>query len=176
MIGALAGSYFAKTLNTKEMVYFFVALAVLSGSKMLFPIDKIRLGTQLPTGLFKYINPAVIGFLSAIKGIGGGSYSVPYMTLYSIPIHRAIGTASLAGIFISVFGGLGYLLGGVDVEGLPENMVGFIHVPSLIAIALTAVLFAPVGAKAAHAIPKNILSIVFGLFLLAATLRLVLSI
>ncbi|MFC3051154.1 sulfite exporter TauE/SafE family protein [Kordiimonas pumila] len=176
MLGALAGSFFAKTLKTETLVYIFAAFATLVGLKMLLPLDKIKLGDKLPGGVFRFLNPGIIGFLSAIKGIGGGSFSVPYMTLYGVPIHRAVGTSSLAGLFISTFGGLGYFIEGRDVEGLPEGMAGFIHIPSVIVVASVAVFFAPLGAKAAHAIPRKILSILFGSFLVLATLRLILTV
>lgn len=176
MIGALAGSFLAKELKTAELIYLFAVLAALLALKMLLPIDKLQLGTRLPGGVFRYLNPAIIGALSALKGIGGGSYSVPYMTIYGVPIHRAVGTASLAGIVISVSGGLGYLLGGWNIEGMPSGMVGFIHVPSAVIVALAAVVFAPIGAKVAHAVPRTVLSIVFGLFLVLATARLLSSV
>jgi len=176
MLGALAGSFFARELKTVELIYLFAALATLLALKMLLPIDKLQLGDKLPGGVFRYLNPALIGFLSALKGIGGGSYSVPYMTVYGVPIHQAVGTASLAGIVISVSGGLGYLIGGWNIPGLPNGMLGFIHMPSALIVAVAAVFMAPLGAKAAHAVPKTVLSIVFGVFLIAATTRLLLSV
>ncbi len=176
LVGALAGSFFARELKTEQLIYLFAVLAGLLALKMLLPLDKLQLGKSLPGGIFRYLNPAIIGFLSALKGIGGGSYSVPYMTIYGVPIHRAVGTASLAGIVISISGGLGYLLGGWNIPGLPPGMLGFIHLESATIVAISAVIMAPIGAKVAHAVPKTILSIIFGLFLVLATTRLLMSV
>jgi len=170
--GAIAGSLFAKNLKTAELIYFFAGLVALLALKMLLPLDRLKLGKSLPKGVLRFISPTVIGFFSAVMGIGGGSFSVPYLTLYSMPIHRAVGTASLAGLVISISGGFGYLLGGWDVAGLPKGMAGFIHLPSMVVVAFAAVLMAPIGAKAAHALPKSVLSIAFGVFLIAAAARL----
>lgn len=172
-IGAIAGSFFAKQLKTVELVYFFATLAGFLAIKMLLPLEKWKLGTSLPQGVFRYSNPALIGFFSSVMGIGGGSFSVPYMTLYNVPIHRAVGTASLIGLVISISGGLGYLFGGLNITQMPDNMVGFIHLPAAAGIAVTAVLMAPVGAKVAHKLPKTALSVVFGCFLILATVRLI---
>ncbi len=172
-VGAVLGSMFATTLKTAELVYFFATLAGFLAVKMLLPFEKWTLGKTLPSGLFKYSNPGIIGFFSAVMGIGGGSFSVPYMTLYNVPIHRAVGTASLIGLVISVAGGLGYLVGGLNVQGLPAGSVGFIHLPYAAGIAFAAVFTAPLGAKVAHKLPRAALSILFGLFLIGATLRLV---
>lgn len=175
-LGAAGGSIFAVGLKTAELIYFFAAVIGLLAIKMFIPIDRFKLGTALPTGPQRFISPSVIGFFSAVMGIGGGSFSVPYFTLYSMPIHRAVGTASLVGLVISISGGLGFLIGGIGVPGLPAATVGFIHIPSLIIIALAAVLLAPVGAKAAHMLPKMALSVAFGIFLLAAAARMLSSV
>lgn len=171
--GAVLGSMFATTLKTAELVYFFAILAGFLALKMLLPFEKWTLGDTMPSGAFKYLNPAVIGFFSAVMGIGGGSFSVPYMTIYSVPIHRAVGTASLIGLVISIAGGLGYLVGGLNVQGLPSGSIGFIHLPYAAGIAVAAVFTAPLGAKVAHRLPRPVLSIVFGIFLIGATLRLI---
>ncbi len=172
-IAAVLGSMLATTLKTAELVYVFATLAGLLALKMLLPFEKWTLGPTLPSGIFKYLNPGVIGFCSAMMGIGGGSFSVPYMTVYSVPIHRAVGTATLIGLVISIAGGLGYLVGGLNIPGLPAGSVGFIHLPYAAGIAVAAVFTAPLGAKAAHKLPRAVLSILFGLFLIGATVRLV---
>lgn len=173
VLGAFLGSFFAKALKTQELVFFFATLAAFLAIKMLLPFDSWKLGKELPKGLYRYTNPTLIGFFSSVMGIGGGSFSVPYMTLYSVPIHRAVGTASLIGLFISVSGGLGYFVGGLSVEGLPEGSIGFIHLPSALGVSLAAIITAPIGAKVAHRMPRTLLSIVFGLFLIIATVRLI---
>lgn len=39
-----------------------------------------------------------IGFFSAMVGIGGGTLSVPLLTLYNYPAHKALGTAAAIGL------------------------------------------------------------------------------
>ena len=41
----------------------------------------------------------LIGFLSALIGIGGGSFSVPTLTMFSKKIHEAVGTSAVFGFF-----------------------------------------------------------------------------
>ncbi len=172
----MAGAFFAKSLKTAELIYLFASLAAFLALKMILPLEKYKLGTELPSGFLRFLSPGIIGFFSSVMGVGGGSFSVPYLTMYNVPIQRAVGTASLIGLVISVCGGMGYLLGGWGIAGMPVNMAGFIHLPSLVMVAVAAVLCAPFGASVAHAIPKRVLSIVFGLFLILATIRLLLSV
>ena len=171
-IGALMGAGFAKQLKTEELIYFFATLIALLAIKMLLPIDKIKLGKQLPKGVLRYLSPSLIGFFSSVMGIGGGSFSVPYLTLYGVPIHRAVGTAALAGLVISVVGGVGFIITGFSVEGLPAGNLGFINMPAALIVALASVIMAPVGAMAAHKLSKRMLSIIFGGFLVMAAVRL----
>jgi uncharacterized membrane protein YfcA len=175
-LGAVAGSQFAAQLKTVQLVYFFAGLSLLVALRMVLRLDRFSLGTALPDGAGRFVPPGLIGFFSAVMGIGGGSLSVPYMTLYGVPIHRAVGTAALLGLVISVAGGAGYLAGGWGKEELPAGMAGFIHLPSVLVMALAAVLMAPIGARVAHRLPKTVLSIVFGLFLLVATVRMITAI
>jgi len=170
-LGAVGGSVFAKGLKTDTLIYFFASLLALLAVKMLLPLERLKLGQTLPTNPLRGLSPALIGFFSSLMGIGGGSFSVPYLTLYNVPIHRAVGTAALIGLVISVSGGMGFLAEGLNVDALPSGMLGFIHVQSMIVVALAAAIFAPLGAKAAHALPKPALSIIFGLFLVAAAAR-----
>ena len=64
----------------------------------------------MPTGIGRAITSPVIGFLSVLMGIGGGSFGVPLMRLYGVPIHRAVGTASGFGLLIAVPSVAGFLL------------------------------------------------------------------
>lgn len=176
VVGTVAGSFFATTLKTIELVYTFATIAGLLAVKMMLPFDKLKLGSAPPSGVYKYVNPAVIGFFSAIMGIGGGSFSVPYMTLYGVKIHTAVGTASLLGLFISLTGSIGYLATGETIANLPGGFLGFIHWPSALVVSLTAVVMAPVGARVAHMLPKALLSLVFGIFLIVAIARMISSV
>ena len=73
----------------------------------------------MPTGIGRAITAPVIGFLSVLMGIGGGSFGVPLMRLYGVPIHRAVGTASGFGLMIAVPSVIGFLLQGWGAPDLP---------------------------------------------------------
>ena len=63
-------------------------------------------------------------------GIGGGSFGVPLMRLYSVPIHRAVGTASGFGLMIAIPSVIGFLLQGWGAPGLPPLTVGLVNLPA----------------------------------------------
>lgn len=106
-----------------------------------------------------------IGTVSALVGIGGGSLTVPYLSWRGVPIHRAVATSAACGLPIAVAGALGFVVTGWAIAGRPMPGVGFVWLPALLAIVVTSVPFAPLGARAAHALPTAMLRRVFAGFL-----------
>jgi uncharacterized protein len=112
----------------------------------------------------------VIGFLSGLVGAGGGFVSVPFMTWCNVAIHSAVATSAALGFPIALANALGYIVSGQNVQDLPAGSVGYIYLPALVVIASVSVLMAPLGVKAAHALPVTSLKRVFaGLLYLLAT-------
>jgi uncharacterized membrane protein YfcA len=104
-------------------------------------------------------------------GIGGGTLSVTAMTLSNRPIHLAVGTASLFGLVIALPATLGYVISGWGNPLLPAASLGYVNLLGFAVISPATVLFAPLGAKIAHALPRRQLSLLFGLFLFIVAIR-----
>jgi uncharacterized membrane protein YfcA len=62
-------------------------------------------------------------------------------------------------------GTLGYIATGVDVPGRPPFSLGFVSVPSALALLPLTVVMAPVGARIAHSVKPRTLELWFALFL-----------
>jgi len=150
----------------------FGTVALLIAAKMLLPLDHLRIAPDAPRGLRGGGVGAIIGGISAVMGIGGGTLTVPTLNLCGYPIHRAVGTAAFFGIFISIPGTVGYLLAQPPVE-LPWATVGFVSLLGLAVIAPGSMLTATLGARVAHTLSRRRLSQAFGLFLLLVGTRMV---
>ncbi|RMF66430.1 MAG: sulfite exporter TauE/SafE family protein [Alphaproteobacteria bacterium] len=173
LLGAASGALLARQLASETLADVFGAIAALLGLKMLLPLDDLRLGERIPRGIWTAASPFLIALVSAMMGIGGATFSVPYMTLFGMPIHRAVGTAAAIGAAIASAGVASYVLGGWNVAALADaaSYLGFVHWPAAVVMAPAAMLAAPWGARAAHALPHRALSAVFGIFLLLAAAR-----
>jgi uncharacterized membrane protein YfcA len=81
-----------------------------------------------------------------------------------------VATSAALGFPIALANALGYLVAGQGLAGLPPGSVGYIYLPALVVIASASVLMAPLGVRAAHALPIATLKRVFAsvLYLLAA--------
>lgn len=107
----------------------------------------------------------VIGWGSAIFGIGGGSLTVPYLVWRSVPIQQAVATAAACGLPIAVSGAISFMVVGWSASPLPEWSLGFVYLPATLGIALTSMYFARLGANLAHSLPPRLLKRLFALLL-----------
>ena len=113
----------------------------------------------------------VIGTLSTILGIGGGTLTVPFLVWCHVDIRKAVATSSVCGFPIALAGTLAMIYTGLDYSDLPENTIGYVYWPAAVLILITSVLFAPVGAKLAHAMPIDSLKRIFAIVLAGVGLR-----
>jgi uncharacterized membrane protein YfcA len=109
---------------------------------------------------------ALIGALSALVGIGGGSMTVPLLVWRGVAPVRAVGTSSACGVFIAIGSALGYALQS-PAGVLPlAHSIGYVYLPAAIGVAAASVLAAPCGTRLAHAIDGETLKRVFAVFML----------
>ena len=170
-LGALAGIGVSTLVSGRVLAGVFAVAATALAVNMITHASERRLGDHLPTHPLARSMPFGIGTLSTLMGIGGGSMTVPALTMYGRPIHLAVGTSALLGLVIALPSATGYVVTGWDNPRLPEVSFGYVNVIGFALIAPTSVLFAPLGARLAHAISRRTLGTVFGLFLLLAALR-----
>ena len=172
VVGALAGALAAAHVNVRVLAAIFAAVALLSALKMLLPLDRVVLRRSLPGGIIGALIPAFIGAISAMMGIGGGTLSVPTMTLCGEPVHKAVGTAALLGLWIALPATAGYLLARpVEAAALPPLTIGYVSLAGFALVAPISWLAAPLGARLAHSLDRRKLSAAFGLFLLIVATR-----
>lgn len=170
-VGALLGGIAAKTLGSNGLTLIFGAVALIVAVNLALP-KPIVLASQPPTTRVGQSAVALpIGFLSALMGIGGGTLSVPVLTMMSVAVHRAIATASVFGLAIAVPAVCGFIWSGIGVDGRPPASLGFVNVPAAVILFSMSVLTAPVGAKLAHKLRARPLKLAFAVFLAVSGAR-----
>ncbi|HEX5636345.1 MAG TPA: sulfite exporter TauE/SafE family protein, partial [Gammaproteobacteria bacterium] len=117
----------------------------------------------------------IIGLVSSLVGIGGGTLTVPWLAWNSVPLRQAIATSAACGFPIAVAGSLSYIVNGWQHASLPTYTLGYVHLPAFIGIVISSVLFAPLGARLTHSLPVPILKKIFGGLLLLLGIKLLLS-
>ena len=170
-IGAALGVAVASTLRSDVLQAIFGGLAICVGLYMAFGSAEWRLGPQMPGGVLRAVLSPVLGFLSVLMGIGGGSFGVPTMTLFGMPIHRAVATAAGFGVIIAVPSVIGFLL--VDIDVAPPFTVGAVNFLAFGLIVSMTMITAPWGAALAHRMNAGPLKRLFGVFLILVAVNMI---
>lgn len=171
VIGSSLGVLLAASLRSDVLQAMFGCLALTVGVYMGVSKASWRLGPAMPTGILRAILSPVIGFLSVLMGIGGGSFGVPLMTLYSVPMHRAVGTAAGFGMLIAVPSVIGFLFVPLDPATRPPGTIGAVNLPAFGLVIAMTLLTAPLGVKLAHSLDPAPLKRVFSVFLILVALN-----
>ncbi len=172
LAGALLGAWVASQVHSRVLAVVFATLAMLVAIKMVFVPDSRNLTEEVPRAPWVPVIPTSIGCFSSMMGIGGGTFSVMTLTLFNEPIHKAVGTAALFGLVISLPGAVGFAIAGMGDPRVPAGSLGFVSLLGFACIAPATVLAAPLGAKIAHSFSEKKLSMLFGAFLVVASVRL----
>lgn len=165
VVGTLLGSSYASILSTKTLTIIFALFLWIVSAQLVLNRKPAR-SRDLPGPPGMFGAGSVIGFISSLVGIGGGSLSVPFLVWCNLSIHHAIGTSAAFGLPIAVAGTIGYMINGWGVAGLPELSVGFVYLPALLGIAMISVVTAPIGVRMAHGLPVDKLKKIFAILLI----------
>ncbi len=168
LLGAGLGATLASALPQTTLKMVFGIFELLVAAQMLLSLRRSA-GTptkrDLPGKLGMGLAGGIIGAVSALVGIGGGTLTVPFLDACKLRMQKAVGTSAACGLPIAVSGALSYMLLGWGNTQLPAHSTGFVYGPALVGIAITSMLFAPLGAALAHRLPTSVLKKIFAGFL-----------
>ncbi|MCB5188548.1 sulfite exporter TauE/SafE family protein [Methylobacillus caricis] len=174
VIGTILGALLAGQLNTAILKTVFAVFVLLIATQMIMNFTPAA-HRQLPGKAGISLMGGLIGVISSLVGIGGGSVSVPYLIYCNFNARYAIGTSSAIGLPIAIAGTAGFILAGYSGAALPAYSMGYIYLPAFIGIALTSILTAPIGAYLAHKLPIPVLKRLFALLLYIVGLKMLWS-
>ena len=166
-LGALGGAFVAHALKGRTLEVIVGVGALLIALQMLRAGPQVSSDSRIPRPPVPELLAVggLIGVLSALVGIGGGSLSVPYLAARRLPMVQAVGSAAAGGIPIAWGGALGFVLSGRGITGLPGLHLGYISLAGFAGLAVFSVLTAPWGARLAHQWPARRLKQAFAALL-----------
>jgi uncharacterized membrane protein YfcA len=172
LIGVLIGSLLPTVIDGAEVKTAFgimlvaVSLHMLASSRW-----KLAFFDRLPARPLQVLLGILVGGLSALLGIGGGTLMVPLLALFAFPIHRAVSTASVFGLIISVPATVVYVANGWGRPDLPPLTTGYVNWAAFAILVPMSMWFAPVGVKLAYRLNVPQLKRAFALFLFLVGLK-----
>jgi len=165
VMGSLISSLGVFAYLKGNLLALVFAVFVLASAVHMYAGRKQTGHRQLPGPAGQVGAGTAIGFTSGLVGAGGGFVSVPWMTWYSVPMREAVATSAALGVPIAAANVTGYIASGLRAAGLPAGSVGYVWLPALAAVAAASIVTAPLGARAAHAIPVPRLRKIFAALL-----------
>tara|TARA_B100001027_G_scaffold77043_1_gene52641 strand:- start:412 stop:1248 length:837 start_codon:yes stop_codon:yes gene_type:complete len=172
LLGVIGGTFLAVNLKTPAFILFFSIMAFIVGLFFIFFREQLLKNPKMISDSAKNISGIIIGFISVLLGIGGGSLMVPFMRTFGYDIRRSIGTAAGVGFLIAVFGTITMITGGKILDNInTPYSVGYVNLLGFLVFVPVTMIMARVGARAVYKIDKKILSKIFGTFLIVVSIR-----
>ena len=171
LLGSLGGAGLSSFVSgsTVRIVFGLLNMSMAFQIALGRPPKRVR---ELPGLLGLSVGGALIGLLSGMVGIGGGSLLVVGFLLYGISMRHSIGTSAACTLPIALAGALGHLFAGLGDANLPPGTLGYVHVQAALGISLGSAFTAPWGARLAHRLPVLVLKRAFAVFLFFLGLKL----
>ncbi|MEM1080631.1 MAG: sulfite exporter TauE/SafE family protein [Pseudomonadota bacterium] len=169
-LGALLGAWLAVRLPGQWLAWIFALFAAWVGVRMLLGSVEQRHVKRPAKARYWWLFGPLMGAASAMVGIGGASFNVPYLTRNGFTTLQAVAVAAACGWLLALAGSVGFLL--QDAAGMAwPRTIGYWYWPAVLTIGLGGLLMAPVGAALAHRLGSARLARGFGAVLLLVAVR-----
>lgn len=164
--GLMAGWYSGDVLRV-----VFAVMAFFIAANIVFSLQARLMGHLKDSKAAHRIAAVIVGYISSLMGVGGGSLTVPTLMAFGKTMHAAVGTSAAIGVAIALSGTLGFIISGWTTAGLPPVSVGYINIIALVLVGGVAAACAPIGAALAHRMDQKTLKYVFAAFLVVVGLN-----
>lgn len=152
--GAIVGPYIVHLLPSEILRYIIGFILFAFAINMAFDYE-IPASRKLPNTTVLLLSGLILALISSFAGLSGAALIIPYLLWFGLPIRRAVGTASMMGLPLSIVGMCSYMIVGYHTDNLPSGAIGYVYWPAVICIALTSVPAAQISAKFSANVPKE---------------------
>ncbi len=165
IIGIIIATVIIQYINTSLLVILFTAYLYICILFAVFKKDSAGLHQDGPQGIIKNSAAVIIGGCSTLLGIGGGTFTVPFLMMFDYPLKKAIGLSSAVTFIIGIGGTIGVIIDGLGKAGLPWGSIGYVSLPAFIIIVPFVMFTSPLGAATASKLDKQKLKWIYIAFL-----------
>lgn len=166
--GAAAGAWIATIVPGGVLAKVFAVVAGGIGLRMILAVSA-RERERVPRVRWWGLFGPLIGAVSALVGIGGGTFNVPYLARNGYRMVEAIAIAAACGWPIALAGAATFAL--LDPLAAPPDSVGHVWLSGMLVIGVAGMAGAPAGVALAHRLPAARLGRAFGFALLLIAVR-----
>lgn len=172
-LGSLLATLLAIRLQAVYLTLFFAAFTFFAATQMFVHRTP---GQQAAPGRMEVsLVSLLIGCVSALVSIGGGTLTVPYLTMRNVSVRQAIGTSAVLGFPIALASTFSYLQDALSQDAHAGDSFGLLYLPAILLITPLSVLCAPMGVALTKRLPVQVLKRIFAVFLMLVSAHLVWS-
>jgi uncharacterized protein len=175
--GALIGVIASRMVLSASVAIFELVVAAQFLYESIF-VSALSLGEEprrIPAGWILSLS-SLVGAISSVVGIGGGTLFVPLLNFCGTELKRAIGTAAALGIPVGFAGSLIYLaVGSAGIADRPMHTIGFVYVPAFCGCVIGSIWTTAHGANLAKGMNARNLKMTFAIVLLIAATKMIVS-
>jgi uncharacterized protein len=178
MVGVIVGALVGASISRRALMASVLAFEL--GVAGLFLYQTILARTKKAPEVERPMLPAapllgvsaILGAISSIVGIAGGTLFVPFLNFAGMGLRRAIGTAAALGIPVGLAAATVYLATGLAAgKPLPAYCAGYVYLPAFFGCVVGGVWTTRHGADLAKRMNVRGLKFAFALVLLAAATK-----
>ena len=174
IFGAWFGGLFASAIDGDKLKSFFAVFEFAVAINLLIKTKPVQHNTAIKKTI-ALAGGAVIGFISTLVGIGGGTMTVPFLHWLNISMRKAVATSAACGFPIALIGTLSYIYASYELQLGSVHSIGYLQYDAFLVIAGSSFLFAPFGAKVAHSISETTLRLSFSFILFVLGISMILN-
>ena len=171
LIGVGIGAYIGTLVEGLVLLKVFAIYLVLAAFAMVRCKETKPLFRDLPGEPWRGITGVVIGSLSSMLGIGGGTITVPKMALFGKPMKEAVGTAAALSAMICTTGAISHIISGLIAGVSIPYSIGYVNWAAFVIVSPIGIFAARLGAMVAQKADANRLRQFFAIFLVFIGVR-----
>ncbi len=169
--GALLGSYIPRAFLAGCVIAFEVGVAALFLSQAVRKSgheDGPSTNIAMPPARMLAMS-SILGLVSSVVGIAGGTLFVPFLSFCGIGLRKAIGTATAIGAPLSLVAAFVYVMtGSLGSKSLPPYSLGYVYLPAFLGCVIGGIWTTRHGAMLGLKLRLRMLKVAFALILLGA--------
>lgn len=164
ILGAALGGVFASSINSESLRLFFALFEFTIATNLLLKKLPTRHNYKIRK-LAATGGGMIIGFISTLVGIGGGTMTVPFLHWFNISMRNAVATSAACGFPIALIGTLSFIVTSYGQQVGSAYSTGYLQYDAFLFVASSSFLAAPLGAKVAHSVSEKTLRLSFATLL-----------
>lgn len=179
MAGVILGRVFAGLFGGLWLTILFGFIMLCAATNMMFFAKAKGIFNNLPSMPGQAMMAFLISSISVMLGIGGGTLTVPTLSLFNVDTKKAVGTASTIGMLVAVPGAITTIItdlsSGNTVANAPIMTVGHTNFLAALCIIPFSILMATFGVKVNKMCQPHVIKRLFAILLIFTGLKMLMT-